>query len=92
MPGYWRGVFLELYDTDRPHTHPWEMLGFSVIPDWWEITYGPAPYTSDNMNLWDDLELGLVRDPVGAYVLPAYARPDLTSVLPTDTAGAFRPW
>jgi hypothetical protein len=43
------------------------------------------------MNLWDDLELGLVRDPVGAYILPAYARSGLTSVLPTDAAGALLP-
>ena len=85
--GAWRGINRFFYDTQQPELTPWEMLGFSVIPDWWEITYGPAPYTSDNMNLWDDLELGLVRDPVGAYTLLAYARPGLTSVLPTDTAG-----
>ena len=87
--GAWRGIYRYFYDTQQPELTPWEMLGFTIQPDWWEITYGPAPYTSDNMNLWDDLELGLVRDPVGAYILPAYARPGLTSVLPTDTAGAL---
>ena len=85
--GAWRGIYRYFYDTQQPELTPWEMIGFSVQPDWWEITYGPAPYTSDNMNLWDDLELGLVRDPAGEYTLPAYARPGLTSVLPTDTAG-----
>jgi hypothetical protein len=85
--GAWRGIYRYFYDTQQPELAPWEMLGFSVMPDWWEIAYGPAPYTSDNMNLWDDLELGLVRDPVGAYTLPAYARPGLTSVLPTSPAG-----
>jgi len=85
--GAWRGIYRYFYDAQQPELTPWEMLGFTVQPDWWEITYGPAPYTSDNMNLWDDLELGLVRDPVGAYTLLAYARPGLTSVLPTDTAG-----
>jgi len=85
--GAWRGIYRYFYDTQQPELTPWEMIGFSVQPDWWEITYGPAPYTSDNMNLWDDLELGLVRDPVGAYTLPAYARPGLLSVLPTDSAG-----
>ena len=87
--GAWRGIYRYFYDTQQPELAPWEMLGFSVQPDWWEITYGPAPYTSDNMNLWDDLELGLVRDPVGAYTLLAYARPGLTSVLPTDSAGVL---
>ena len=85
--GAWRGIYRYFYDAQQPELTPWEMLGFTVQPDWWEITYGPAPYTSDNMNLWDDLELGLVRDPAGSYILPAYARPGLTSVLPTDSAG-----
>ena len=85
--GAWRGIYRYFYDAQQPELTPWEMIGFTVQPDWWEITYGPAPYTSDNMNLWDDLELGLVRDPAGAYILPAYARPGLTSVLPTDSAG-----
>jgi hypothetical protein len=89
--GAWRGIYRYFYDTQQPELAPWEMLGFSVKPVWWEITYGPAPYTSDNMNLWDDLEIGLVRDPVGAYTLPAYTRPGLTTVLPTDTAGDLLP-
>src|SRR5690606_2233550 len=24
IPGYWRGIYKSFYDTDRPHTHPWE--------------------------------------------------------------------
>ena len=89
--GAWRGIYRYFYDAQQPELAPWEMIGFSIKPDWWEITYGPGPYTSDNMNLWDDLELGLVRDPTGPYILPAYARPGLTSVLPTSTAGALLP-
>ena len=27
VPGYWRGIYKYYFDTDRPHTHPWEMLG-----------------------------------------------------------------
>ena len=51
------------YDTDRPHTHPWEMLGFSVKPSWWETQYGPGPYTRNNLPLWQDLSAGIVRQP-----------------------------
>ena len=29
VPGYWRGIYKWLYDTDTPHTRPWEMLGIS---------------------------------------------------------------
>jgi hypothetical protein len=39
------------------------MIGFTVKPDWWESVYGPAPYTSGNLVLWQDLELGKVADP-----------------------------
>ena len=58
MAGSWRAVFKYLFDTDRPHTHPWEMLGFSNQPDWWEMRYGPAPYTRGNLVLWEDLRDG----------------------------------
>jgi hypothetical protein len=63
------------------------MLGLSEKPAWWETRYGPAPYTSDNLVLWDDLELGLVADPVVPYIDPRYARPGLTQVIPVGTEG-----
>jgi hypothetical protein len=89
--GAWRGIYKYFYDTISPYSSPWEMLGFTERPDWWETRYGPAPYTSDNLVLWDDLELGLVADPVAPYVKPAYARPGLTSVLPVDSEGQLLP-
>ena len=57
------GIYKKLYDTDRPNITPWEMLGYSIEPTWWETTYGPAPYTKDNLVLWKDLEEGIVREP-----------------------------
>ena len=60
LPGYWRGIFKYFYDTDRPHTTPWEMLGFSEKPSWWETRYGPAPYTGGNLVLWGDLQEGYI--------------------------------
>jgi hypothetical protein len=83
--GAWRGIYQYFYDTTSPNFTPWEMLGFSEQPAWWENRYGPAPYTSDNLVLWDDLELGLVADPVAPYVRPEYARPGLTKVIPNST-------
>lgn len=89
--GAWRGIYKYFYDTTSPNLTPWEMLGFSEKPVWWETRYGPAPYTSDNLVLWDDLELGLVADPVAPYVLPQYARPGLTQVIPVGTEGQLLP-
>lgn len=87
--GAWRGIYRYFYDTEQPSLTPWEMLGFSVEPTWWEEVYGPAPYTSDNMVLWDDLEAGYVRDPIAPYYLPEFARPGLTKVIPTSDEGAL---
>lgn len=85
--GAWRGINRYFYDTQQPERTPWEMLGFSEEPSWWVELYGEAPYTQDNLVLWDDLEAGYVADPDGPYYLPEYARPGLTQVIPTGTEG-----
>jgi len=85
--GAWRGINRYFYDTENPALTPWEMLGFTIKPTWWNTVYGPGPYTSDNLVLWDDLEAGRVADPAGTYVLPAYIRPGLTTVIPVDSEG-----
>jgi hypothetical protein len=89
--GAWRGIYNYFYDTTAPNTRPWEMLGFSEEPTWWQDYYGPAPYTSGNLVLWEDLSQGLVRDPAGEYVLPQYRRPDLLSVIPSGSEGELLP-
>ena len=88
VPGFWRGIYKWAYDTDRPHTHPWEMLGFSEKPSWWEEVYGPAPYTKENLILWRDLRDGTIREP-GKYPIinVKFARPTLLSHLPVDSDG-----
>lgn len=60
LPGHWRGIYLWLFDTVRPHTHPWEMLGFSIKPDWWNTEYG-LDYSSNNTTMWSDILQGVVR-------------------------------
>ena len=88
LPGYWRAVYKQAFDTDRPHTHPWEMLGFSIKPFWWEDKYGTAPYTSNNLLMWEDLEKGIVAQPNTVnIILDKYKRPGLTTYIPVDTQG-----
>ena len=89
--GAWRGIYDYFYDTITPNTTPWEMLGLDTKPLWWETEYGPAPYTSGNLNLWDDLALGLVRDPLVPYVVEKYKRPGLANVIPADSEGGLLP-
>ena len=85
--GAWRGIYRYFYDTFTPNLTPWEMLGLSEEPTWWYDTYGPAPYTSDNLVLWEDLAAGLIKDPVAPYVDPKYIRPGLLNVIPVDSQG-----
>ena len=85
--GYWRGVYQYFYDTTTPNATPWEMLGFTDQPTWWLGRYGPAPYTSDNLVLWTDLEQGIIWNNGNPVTVDALARPGLTSILPVDSAG-----
>jgi len=89
--GNWRGMYRYFYDTETPNTTPWDMVGFSEQPVWWELRYGPAPYTSGNMVLWDDMEAGVVADPLGPYVLTEYARPGLSKIIPASEEGILLP-
>jgi hypothetical protein len=90
LSGTWRSVFRYFFDTDRPHTHPWEMLGFSEKPDYWNDRYGPAPYTGGNMILWSDLESGYIHAGDRAGIDLRYSRPGLTSLIPVDDNGNLR--
>ena len=85
--GNWKGIYNWFYDTVTPATTPWEMLGYKSKPLWWDSRYGEAPYTSDNMLLWDDMELGFDYNGGASRILPNKARPGLTKVLPVDSEG-----
>ena len=59
-PGHWRGIYKKFYGTDRPHSHPWEMLGFSIKPTWWDDTYSWTE-TDKRNSLLNDIENGIIR-------------------------------
>lgn len=90
LPGYWKGWYEYHYDTIRPHTHPWEMLGFTEKPTWWEAQYG-TDYGSSNNSMWADLENGIIRQGPRANTEDdfylhnnPYRRVGLSSILPVD--------
>jgi len=87
MPKYWKGLYLYLFDTISPHTTPWEMLGFTSKPSWWELEYGTAPYTSNNLILWEDLRDGVIKQGIRAGTHKRYTRLELLSYLPVDADG-----
>ena len=88
LPGHWRAIYKLFYDTDRPHTHPWEMLGYSEKPVTWESNYGPAPYSSGNAVLWEDLEAGYDR--TQNTTIERYIRTGLSLYIPVDDNGQLK--
>jgi len=83
--GYWKNFYRYFYDTDQPNVRPWEMLGLSSKPVWWNSEYG-TNYSSTNTVMWSDIENGFIRDGTNTYK-DAYARPGLSTVLPVDQNG-----
>lgn len=90
LRGYWRGIYQWLYDTDAPNVRPWEMLGLSIKPDWWETRYGPSPYTSGNTYLWTDLSNGYVWNDGNPYTNTNCVRSQLLDILPVNSLGELR--
>ncbi len=87
LPGHWRGIYNFYYGTDRPHTHPWEMLGFEYQPSWWETRYGVAPYGSGNILMWRDIQAGKIAEGPNAGTYTRYAKDNLINWLPVDDQG-----
>jgi hypothetical protein len=90
LPGNWKGIFQYYYDTYYPDTRPWEMLGFSTKPEWWETEYGPPVLNLAGQEVWTstsaglhimytDLEAGIIRQgPCAIY------NPDTQIVQPQE--------
>jgi hypothetical protein len=85
--GYWRGIYEYFYDTYTPNLTPWQMLGYANQPSWWTSRYGAAPYTSNNLVLWNDLAEGIDWNNGNPVVLEKYKRPGLLQVIPVDSTG-----
>ena len=92
LQGSWRAIYTYWYDTDAPHLTPWVMLGIGAKPSWWANRYGPAPYTGNNLTLWEDLQAGYIWNgsDSAAYTDTRFARPGLLKFIPVDSAGNLR--
>lgn len=87
VPGYWRGMYKWYFDTDRPHTHPWEMLGYTFKPAWWD-TYYSWTDAGKRQAMIAAFQQGLVSDPSGDQEInPVFARPNIGNRIPVDMTG-----
>lgn len=89
VEGSWRAIYKFYYDTDRPHTHPWEMLGYTLKPQWWDTHYS---WTDSNKRiaLEQALRIGNRFEPPLVVANPFFARisdVDNPEQFPVDTNG-----
>jgi hypothetical protein len=86
IPGYWRGLYDYYFDTDRPDTHPWEMLGFTSKPTWWDIHYSWTDATK-RAALIAAIVAGNVAEPPSTSIDPLFARAGFERFIPVDING-----
>ena len=86
-PGHWRGIFDYYYDTQTPHTTPWEMFGFVKKPSWWDTKY-PTAITSSYTAFWTNVTNGYIPDGNRKGYHKRWARPGL--VIPVDSSGNLK--
>lgn len=89
VTGSWRLIYQFLFDTDRPHTHPWEMLGHTLKPSWWDANYSWT-VPAKRVELEKALRIGNVGTPDNRIINPKFARcNDLSTEqnFPVDASG-----
>jgi hypothetical protein len=92
VEGHYRGIYRRVYHTVRPHSHPWEVVGYSIEPTWWRTSYVPTstapdgtPRYTNTHQMWTDFQSGIVNPITGKIVL-AY---QMIAPTPVDVAGAL---
>jgi len=99
-PGHWRGIFKKFYGTEKPHTHPWEMLGFTTKPLWWDRNYSWTSFTK-RQKLINDIENGIIiageRENLSDLSYTdknnPYRHENFSSFVPVDISGnVLNPW
>ena len=94
LPGHWRGIYKWYYGTDKPHSHPWEILGFAQKPIWWDGRYSWTA-SSPRAQLISDIEQGIIRegdrenysDTSYLNVDNVYKKPNFSSFVPVNNTG-----
>ncbi len=87
LEGNWQGMYRRIYRTDRPATHPWEILGYSIKPAWWDSIYPSVSgkYPASNA-MWDDLSTGTLAAN-GGVRLESWQLLEATIPAPVDSNG-----
>lgn len=87
--GSWRAIYYNLYDTINPHSAPWEMLGYSIKPVWWDNHYS---WTNQQQRekLIKALQSGQVSEPAAPVTIKPHLARSVT-VFPINSLGQLLP-
>lgn len=84
--GHWRSVYINRFETEAPHTRPWEMLGFTFKPQWWDTHYSWTDPVK-RIALESALNKGLITEPVIGVAPRQDWRVSRVGPFPVDTSG-----
>lgn len=83
----WRAIYFEKFGTYNIHTAPWESLGYSVKPQWWDSKYSWTD-AAKRVQLEKALRNGIVSDPDEAVTIEPLLRRNST-IFPVDNTGTL---
>jgi hypothetical protein len=90
VEGHYMGIYSRLYKTIRPHSHPWEILGYATQPDWWLASYVPTSTATDGTPryanthaMWTALQAG-TYNPITPSTNIQYV---MSAPIPVDAVG-----
>lgn len=86
LSGSWVAIYNYYFDTPSPHLTPWEMLGFTEKPSWWDSEY-TSNYSSTNTAMWQDLEDGNIRSGTRNGIHDHFKRPGMSAYIPVNATG-----
>jgi len=91
VEGHYVGIYNRVYNTSRPHSSPWEVMGYSVEPDWWRTQYVPdstaadgSPRYGSGHGMWTDFSGGIVAHPTGSIQNDQFI---MAGPIPVDATG-----
>jgi len=91
VEGHYVGIYSRVYNSYRPHSAPWEVVGYSVEPAWWRTSYVPDSTASDGSprygsanSMWTDFAAGIVDHPAGSIQNDQFI---MAGPVPVDAVG-----
>lgn len=93
VEGHYRGIYRRVYNTTRPHSHPWEVMGYKIEPTWWQTQYPPDRFAADGSPrygdfnvMWEDFASGIVKTPRGYETRERF---EMAAPPPVNNAGTL---